>query len=189
MIQTHAEEKPVSHSSSPLIALLSKIQALDEWIIREVVQLRPQKESHPINLLMKALTRVGDWDSWTFGLVALFFLGGELRTAALATVPPLVATFLLSHVLKRVFKRSRPSVKIPGLARLLGNPDAFSFPSAHTACAWAACLGLGSQFSEWTVLFGVLAFGISWSRLHVGAHYLSDILCGAFLGVMMVRVL
>jgi undecaprenyl-diphosphatase len=166
-------------------SMLERIQALDEKIIRAVVTGRPQEKRHPINRLMRTLTRIGDADTWTLTLAILFFLGGQWRDAFYTRTPALLATLALTHVLKRIVRRKRPSVKIPGLAPLLGNPDAFSFPSSHSACAWAACLGIGLHVP--TLLFPAvgLAAGISWSRLHVGAHYLSDIIVGAAIGATM----
>ena len=74
-------------------------------------------------------------------------------------------------------------MKMPDLARLLGNPDEYSFPSSHSACAWAMCLGLSLHFPMAGFFFLPLAAGISWSRIHVGAHYMSDIIVGSTIGV------
>ena len=168
---------------SPLTAILSRIQSLDEDMIRTVATARPRGRNHPLNLLMRGLTRTGDWDVWTCLLISLTLLGGAYREAAFRAAPPLILTFLISQGLKRLARRPRPSVRMPDLARLLGNPDEYSFPSSHTACAWAICLGLGYQLPAFLIPGVVLAAGIGWSRLHVGAHYLTDILAGATLGI------
>jgi membrane-associated phospholipid phosphatase len=163
--------------------LLRQIQRWDERVIRAVATSRPRARNHPLNLLMRGLTRFGDWDVWTSTLLTLVVLGGGYREAAFRAAIPLILTFLTSQLLKRLVRRPRPSVKMPDLARLLGNPDEFSFPSSHTASAWAICLGLGYQLPGLLLPGILLAAGIGWSRIHVGAHYLSDIIVGACLGI------
>jgi membrane-associated phospholipid phosphatase len=180
MIETRLE---TVHLERPLDTLLHKVQTWDERIIRRVVNSRPQNSEHPINRVMRALTRAGDADTWTLIVVGLFISGGAYREAVITRVPALLLTLLVTHILKRIFRRRRPSVKMPDLSRLLGNPDAFSFPSSHTACAWAICMGMSLHFPVASAFLIPLAAGISWSRIHVGAHYLSDILVGASIGV------
>jgi len=169
--------------------LLRRIQRWDERVIRAVTTSRPRGRNHPLNLLMRGLTRFGDWDVWTSILLTLIVFGGDYRNAAFRAAIPLVLTFLTSQTLKRLVRRPRPSVKMPDLARLLGNPDEFSFPSSHTASAWAICLGLGYQIPGLLAPGILLAAGIGWSRLHVGAHYLSDIIAGATLGIAIATVI
>jgi membrane-associated phospholipid phosphatase len=166
----------------PLIPILNRIQSFDEHLIQTVATKRPHGRNHPANLLMRGLTRTGDWDVWTTLLIGLAIFGEPYREAALRAAPSLIVTFLVSQGLKRLARRPRPSVKLPDLSRLLGNPDEFSFPSSHTACAWAICLGLGYQIPVLMFPGIALAAGIGWSRIHVGAHYLTDILAGAALG-------
>jgi len=180
MMKTHLENYPVTPENKPI---LERFQEWDEAIIRRIVSSRPQDPSHGLNRLMRSLTRAGDADAWTLIVVGLFIAGGDLRDAVIRRVPALLLTLFVTHILKRVFRRSRPSVKMPDLARLLGNPDAFSFPSSHTACAWAICMGMSLHFPTASYFLIPLAAGISWSRIHVGAHYLSDILVGASIGV------
>ena len=170
-------------------SLLRHIQRWDEKVIRAVATARPRARNHPLNLTMRGLTRFGDWDVWTSILLTLIVMGGEYRTSAFRAAIPLILTFLTSQTLKRLVRRPRPSVRMPDLARLLGNPDEFSFPSSHTASAWAICLGLGYQLPGILIPGILLAAGIGWSRLHVGAHYLSDIIVGATLGIAIATLL
>jgi len=61
----------------------------------------------------------------------------------------------------------------------------WSFPSDHATASIAivatfAVLDLPRR----TLLFGLLAFLICWSRVFVGTHYLTDVLGGGFTGVL-----
>lgn len=61
-----------------------------------------------------------------------------------------------------------------------------SFPSGHTATAFALVftiiLLIKSKATKWLVLF--LAFGVAYSRIYLGQHFLSDVLAGAFIGIL-----
>ena len=63
-----------------------------------------------------------------------------------------------------------------------GSSGSQSFPSAHTATAFAMAVMLSSLYPRARMLFFLLAFLAAGHRLHSGAHYPSDILTGAALG-------
>jgi membrane-associated phospholipid phosphatase len=66
-----------------------------------------------------------------------------------------------------------------------------SFPSGHSTGAWATATVLAHQYPKYGVV-PVLAYGgatlMSYSRLVVGAHWLSDVVVGALIGVGSARV-
>ena len=57
-----------------------------------------------------------------------------------------------------------------------------SFPSAHTATAVGLAIALGWLYPRGRGLFIALAVLVACQRLQSGAHYLSDVLCGAGVG-------
>jgi len=73
---------------------------------------------------------------------------------------------------------------------------AFSYPSSHAAIAtgfyalWALMLSLSNLPAATkrvgTALLVVVAFAVCWSRLALGAHYLTDLAGGALLAVALV---
>lgn len=108
-----------------------------------------------------------------------------LFRAGAGVVGAWIVTLGIAYMVRRVRpfhqKGNRALVKM-----LLETP---SFPSGHsslafafaTTCAFYAnlpMLGYGLCF--------IAAFAIAYSRLYVGVHYVTDVLCGAFLGVLVV---
>ncbi len=91
-----------------------------------------------------------------------------------------------STALKHCVGRARPKFMHVGVSEF--SPFAGngwdSFPSGHTTCSFAIATVLAVRFPKvrWLV-FGV-ALAISASRLFRGSHFLTDIIAGAVLGVL-----
>ena len=138
-----------------------------------------------LDSIMQAFTRAGDWASWTFLLLVAIAYGDTPRRLAFAVAPRLVATFLLCLGIKTLSKRRRPTEALRGFVSLLKNPDPYSFPSSHAACAWTVCTSLALLLGwswGWPLLLAHAA-AISYSRVHVGAHYPLDVFSGASIGL------
>jgi undecaprenyl-diphosphatase len=67
-------------------------------------------------------------------------------------------------------------------------PGSTSFPSGHSATAFAFATGVGSVLPREAIPIRVLAAAVAYSRVHTGAHYPSDAIAGALLGTMLAQV-
>lgn len=133
--------------------------------------------------LARGLTRAGDARTWTLvGLAMLATLAPAGVHMGLRLGAGAGLATLLCQVLKRRLLRPRPSRAIPGFFPLAENPDAFSFPSGHTAAAFAVALALAGEPFGAGPLALLLACGIALSRVYLGAHYPLDVLAGVGLG-------
>ena len=88
-----------------------------------------------------------------------------------------------NYFLKNLFERIRPYEVIDGLTLLVHKASDFSFPSGHAGSSFAAATAF------FWILRGkigaaayVLAFLIAFSRLYIGIHYPTDVLCGMITG-------
>ena len=133
--------------------------------------------------VMQALTRLGDAESVTLVTLVLLSAGGEAADRGrLLGAAALIAT-LLAQALKRTCRRRRPSAGILGFTALADDPDAFSFPSGHTAAVAAVAIAMVGQGAFAPVCL-VLAGGIAVSRVYLGAHYPLDVAAGGALGAL-----
>lgn len=95
-----------------------------------------------------------------------------------------VGTYALSLTLKEIVKRDRPYEKYPGYIIPRVGESGYSFPSNHTAGAFALATSLTLAYPKWYIIAPAYAWAaaIGYSRMQLGVHYPSDVLMGAFLG-------
>jgi membrane-associated phospholipid phosphatase len=135
----------------------------------------------------RAARQFGEPAGVAFVIAGIFLLDKQRKRFLV----PLVAAVLLSSVassnLKLLVGRERPGVTA-GATILRGprlpssgdfNP---SFPSGHTATAFALAYGLGQIYPSALRLFILYAVTCGLSRILNGSHFVSDVLVGAWLG-------
>ena len=154
-----------------------------------------QHQNRAMRSFMRGVSLVGDWPSHI--AVGLILLGiawkrGNKRWMRifLAMLVAMSVAGIAGQVIKRSVPRARPSVKSElhwGGPRF--SSKYHSFPSGHVAAS--------------TAFFGVLIFArrriglaclpipilIGCSRMYIGAHYLSDVVCAAVLGILCATII
>lgn len=133
----------------------------------------------------RLLTRAGDGTTWVVAGLALLATRTPLGTRlGLRLAAATFGATALSQALKRSLGRARPDAAIAGFEPLAANPDRFSFPSGHTAAAFAVAVAFAGEPAALGPLALLLATGIGLSRVYLGAHYPLDVAAGGVLGVL-----
>lgn len=123
-------------------------------------------------------------EGWIVVAVGMFVVDRSTALRAVAeALPVLWATMLtVNFPLKQIFRRRRPFIAFVR-ARVLGpKPKDFSFPSGHTAAAFAGALLFGAHLPILSPLFYTIAIVVGFSRIYLGVHYPSDVFIGAIVG-------
>jgi undecaprenyl-diphosphatase len=171
---------PVRDAARPL---LDDVRRLDLALYRAIATTDTPTLDEPMRRLSDATNHSKLW-LLIAGCIAAF--GG--RTGRRAAFTGVVAIGLNSAIvnipIKRAGRRRRPdrdAALVPEERRVT-MPDSSSFPSGHTASAFAfaAAIAGTSPGIAWPVR--MLASVVGYSRVHTGVHYPGDVVVGALIG-------
>jgi undecaprenyl-diphosphatase len=101
-----------------------------------------------------------------------------------------VTATVVNLALKPVTQRGRPdraglfAIDRPGVKM----PASRSFPSGHTAAAYAFATGVGRELPWARVPLYVLAALVGYSRVQTGVHYPLDVAVGAVCGIALAEL-
>lgn len=183
------------------LALIAVLLWIERDLDRQYLLAHNQLRANPsVVALSGAVSRFGmsaiclvllAWVAASFRIPAL----SDARAALLVVLFSFAAAALAGTVLKEILGRARPIVELAGQLNAPGQHGSPSFPSGHAAKSMALALPfvlvvppriLAVRVVKLALLF--LAALVCYSRIVLGAHYLSDILAGTALGLACVLV-
>jgi membrane-associated phospholipid phosphatase len=149
-----------------------------------------QHQSRVAKNFMRNVSRLGDWTehfALGAGLAAIAWWRGNKKWTRvfISMLLALALAGAAARVIKIATGRTRPSVKIEAAWNGPRVSERFhAFPSGHTAASTAFFAVL--LFANWRIGLACLPIPllIGFSRMYVGAHYLSDVVCAALLGLL-----
>ena len=163
-------------------SLLRWIDTKDvEWFRRAALWHAPE-----LDKTLPRLTRAANKSVLWMGLAALLGLvGGRFgrRAAARGLLSIGISSAIANGPLKYVSRRPRPLIdEVPVVRRLKRAPRSTSFPSGHSASAFAFAVGASIEMPLLAPALGPLAGAVAFSRIYTGVHYPSDVIVGSILG-------
>ena len=92
--------------------------------------------------------------------------------------------FVVTYGMKYLVDRQRPYDRYPDRVHAYSHESSPSFPSGHTATAFALATSLSVKYPKWYVIApsALWACSVGVSRMNEGVHYPSDVLAGAAIG-------
>ena len=163
---------------------LAEARRLDLALYRAVADTR----TPALDVALARLSQAANHSKISIGLaLALALAGGRngMRAAVRGMASVGVTSAVVNLAFKPLVRRRRPDRQ--GLFAVgrprVRMPTTRSFPSGHTAAAFAFATGVGRELG-WAgpPLYG-LASLIGYSRVHTGVHYPIDVIAGALAGV------
>jgi undecaprenyl-diphosphatase len=156
---------------------------LIELDARLTERIRIAEQPGPLRRLAVVLAHSGDSWFWLAGLLMLWLLGNDnWKTLALIMIAAILLTAVIVFVVKFSVRRRRPEGQWGQFYR---STDPHSFPSGHAVRAVmlaVIALGLGPLWMGLALC--VWAPLVAFARVAMGVHYLSDVMAGMLLGLL-----
>ncbi len=124
--------------------------------------------------------------------VVLALAGGKTgrRAAKTGLASVAITAAVVNIAVKPLSRRRRPdrdAEQVP-VSRQVRMPVSTSFPSGHSAAAFAFATGVGSVMPTVAVPLRVLAGLVAYSRVHTGVHYPGDVIGGSLIGATLAQI-
>lgn len=157
-----------------------RVQRLDRRLMRHSFDAR----SPALDRSLVAITRAANYSRlWLLIAVAMAVFGGRQgrRAARRGLIAIAVAAAVANGPAKLLVRRRRPSSR--SRTTLIRMPRSTSFPSGHTAVAFAFTAGACTELPALATVLVPLAGVVAYSRVHTGVHYPSDVAAGMGIGI------
>jgi len=157
-----------------------RVQRLDRRLMRRSFVAR----SPALDRALIATTRAANYSRlWLVVAAALAMFGGRRgrRAAGRGLTAVAIAAVVANGPAKLLVRRPRPSSR--ERPTLIRTPRSTSFPSGHTAAAFAFVAGASAELPVLAPVLIPLAGTVAYSRVYTGVHYPSDVAAGAAIGI------
>lgn len=160
------------------------LHKIDHWDITTCLYFNNFCKKQTINQFFAIISRLGDgvfWYSLALVLPILYGVYGiELSIVLLMTG---IVCVVIYKQLKNRLVRERPFIRSKDIFKGCAPLDQYSFPSGHTM--HAACFSTIALWHQPELAIILLPFSllVALSRVILGMHYPSDVLCGAAMGI------
>jgi membrane-associated phospholipid phosphatase len=156
------------------------VHRLDRALTRRSFRARSRR----LDSALVAVTRAANYSRlWLLIAGGLAATGGrQARSAAGRGVLAIaIASAVANGPAKLLVRRRRPFSR--ARPALIPIPSTTSFPSGHSASAFAFATAACGELPALAPALVPLAAAVAYSRVHTGVHYPSDVAAGAALGV------
>jgi YegS/Rv2252/BmrU family lipid kinase len=156
---------------------LAAARASDTWLMRRWVPRR----SCGLDRLFVAITRMANRSMLWLILAAALARGGDRgkRAAGQGILAIGIASATVNGPLKLSIRRDRPAQRGSSPIR---QPRSSSFPSGHSASAFAFATAATRELPLAGPVLFPLAGAVAYSRVYLGVHYPSDVVLGGAIG-------
>ncbi|MBI2530201.1 MAG: phosphatase PAP2 family protein [Candidatus Diapherotrites archaeon] len=146
-----------------------------------VLKLAQSFSSAPLDALMHIITFFGNPIFWVLVAAFLYWRGRENESFYFMNL--LAFSAAVVGILKPLFGIPRPDNHI---FRVISSDWGFSFPSGHATLIAGVCT-YAARFARSRItiaLLAILALLVAYSRLYLGVHFLTDVIAGLIIGVV-----
>jgi membrane-associated phospholipid phosphatase len=157
----------------------SRLQRLD----RRLMERSTRARTPALDALLVEAGRAASYSRLWLAIAGVLAIAGGSRgrrAAARGVTSIAIAATTANGPIKLLVRRRRPSPS----PTLIAMPYSSSFPSGHSASAFAFATGVCAEMPHLTPLLAPLAIAVAYSRVHTGVHHPSDAAAGAAIGIL-----
>jgi membrane-associated phospholipid phosphatase len=183
-----ADRHVAGMASHPSRAWLHDAKQVDQAVYAAIADTPTPTLDRGMQTLSNAANYSRLWLAVAGGLALIGGRSGR-RAAAQGLVSIAVTSALVNILAKRVGRRQRPERPLrQAAARRVRMPTSLSFPSGHSAAAFAFATAVGSGWPVVAVPLHAAAGTVAYSRVHTGVHYPGDVVVGSILGTVIAQL-
>lgn len=164
-----------------MLKLKNQLDLADQKVIVWMKAIR----STALDKTLSLLTHTGSGKAWlifSLTMIALQLNGYKILPAQdvfMTSMLSVIPAWIFGIVIKKFVSKERPE----NTYNLIKTPVCGSFPSNHTAASMTFFVALFLRNHPAYPYVGLWAALISYSRMYLGVHYLTDVLGGVFLAI------
>ena len=177
----HAEQR--EYLRRALLKRLKPLDALDANLFLAINHLPHTRLLNSFFYTMTLIFTGGTAWYALMGLVSMWRSRLGWRIVRESALPLAVAIWLVEYPIKHYFRRRRPFLTIIQAIVIGKKPGTWSFPSGHSATAFAGALLFSRYFPKQRGLLYTVAGLVAFSRVYLGDHYPGDVVAGSSLGM------
>ncbi|RPI93338.1 MAG: phosphatase PAP2 family protein [Chloroflexi bacterium] len=183
-VPTVAEEPQREYLRGAVLRRLKPLDALDANLFLLVNHL---PHTRLLNAFFYGITTAFTGAATWYAVTALAALQKRSRFRELfreVALPLTIAAALVEFPIKWYFRRRRPFITIIQAIVIGKKPGTWSFPSGHSAGAFAGAWLLNHKFPRSSGIRYIAASLVAFSRVYLGDHYPGDVASGSLLGML-----
>lgn len=137
------------------------------------------------DIFFKFFTMLGNLGVfWILCSLLLLIFKKYRKTAIFAICSMLLAFIVFQGILKPLIGRARPFIQNPDFIQIIKPPFSSSFPSGHSAIAFAFTASLFLSKTKLWISALVISVLIAFSRIYLYVHFPSDVISGLLVGIL-----
>ncbi|PQA46777.1 phosphatase PAP2 family protein [Amnimonas aquatica] len=172
-------EKTTAPLTTPFAGSLARLDVLEH---RLCVAFNQTSRREAVRLFFRIVSRLGDGVFWYLLMIVFMMQGQTGRLAAAQMGATALVGVIIYKLLKGRLVRERPFISHRDICCGCPPLDRYSFPSGHTLQAVLFTTVALAWFPTLAVLLLPFTVLVALSRMVLGLHYPTDVICGAAIG-------